>query len=95
MNDRELYQQKKKAQLDEWKADLAKLKAKAARSSAESQIEMHKHIRSLGDMLDDKSTMLSDFSKASGEAWDSVKMGVDTAWEALKASFGDAKNKYK
>lgn len=95
MNDKELYHQKKQAQLDEWRAELNKLKAKAARASAESQIEMNKHIRTLSTMLDDNTSTLSEFSKASGEAWDSVKMGVDTAWEALKASFGDAKNKYK
>lgn len=95
MTDKELYHQKRQAQLDEWKADLDKLKAKAARANAESQIEMHKHIRKLGTMLDDNSTMLSEFSKASGEAWDSIKIGVDTAWEALKCSFGDAQKKYK
>lgn len=30
MNERELYKQKFQAQLDEWKADIAKLKAKAS-----------------------------------------------------------------
>ena len=95
MNDKELHLQKKQAQLEEWRADLNKLRAKALGASADAQLEMNKHIRSLSTLIDDNSTLLSEFSKSSGEAWDSLKIGVETAWEAMKNSVNDAKQKYK
>jgi hypothetical protein len=39
MNEKELYQQKKQAQLDEWKAEVDKLKAKASGASADAQMD--------------------------------------------------------
>ncbi|KHE91831.1 MAG: hypothetical protein K8F52_03055 [Candidatus Scalindua rubra] len=47
MDDKELYQQKKQAQLDEWKAEIDKLKAKASGASADVQLEMNKQSRRL------------------------------------------------
>ncbi|WP_419767500.1 hypothetical protein [Arcobacter sp.] len=47
MKDKELYEQKKQAQLDEWKADIDKLKAKASIESTEAQIKLNAHIRKL------------------------------------------------
>ena len=49
MNDKELYQQKKQAQLDERKADLDKLKAKASMASADIQIRINEQIKTLED----------------------------------------------
>ncbi|MFA7083700.1 MAG: hypothetical protein WC141_04095 [Arcobacteraceae bacterium] len=40
MQDKELYEQKKQAQLDEWKADIDKLKAKASMMNADAQIKI-------------------------------------------------------
>ncbi len=44
MNEKELYQQKKQAQLNEWKAEFDKLKAKASGASADAQLELNKQI---------------------------------------------------
>jgi hypothetical protein len=95
MTDKQLYQQKKMAQLNEWKADLIKLKAKASRLDAEAQLEMHKHLRTLGSVIDENKSLLSQLSDASGEAWESVKHGVEAAWESLRASIHEATAKYK
>lgn len=38
MSEKEIYQQKTQAQLDEWKAEVDKLKAKAFGSSADAQM---------------------------------------------------------
>ena len=47
MNEKELYQQKKQAQLDEWKAEVDKLKAKASGASADAQLELNREIDTL------------------------------------------------
>lgn len=44
MNEKELHRQKYQAQLDEWKAEVAKLKARAAGVKADAQIELSQHL---------------------------------------------------
>jgi len=44
MNEKELFRQKFQAQLDEWKADIAKLKAKASGAEADVQIAINKQV---------------------------------------------------
>ena len=64
MGDKELYEQKKQAQLDEWKADLDKLKAKASGASADAQLEMNKQIKALESKIEEGKAKLSELAKA-------------------------------
>lgn len=93
MTDNELYLKKKQAELDIWSADLAKLRAKSSKASAEIQMEMHKVTKSLASKIDESKKLLSTLSKATGEAWGSVKSNVETTWNSLKCSFDDANKK--
>jgi hypothetical protein len=93
MTDKELYLKKKQAELDIWAADLAKLRAHASKASAEIQLDMHKITKALGIKIDESKALLSDLSKTSSEAWESVKTNVESTWNSLKCSIGDAKGK--
>lgn len=73
MNDKELYQQKKQAQLDEWQAEVDKLKAKASEASADVQLELKKQIEVLEGKIERGKIKLAEIAGASGEAWDSMK----------------------
>ena len=95
MNDKELYQQKKQAQLDEWKAEVAKLKAKASGASADAQLEMNKQIKALESQIEENKAKLSELSKAGADAWESLKEGVESAWNSLKSAVSDAATKFK
>ncbi|WP_250655973.1 coiled coil domain-containing protein [Alkalimarinus coralli] len=95
MNDKELYQQKMRAQLDEWKAELDKLKAKASGSSADTQLKINKHIRALESKIEEGKTKLSQLAEKSEDAWDSIKNGVESAWDTLKSSVKEASAKFK
>ena len=95
MNDKELYQQKKQAQLDELKAEVDKLKAKASGASADAQLEMNKQIKSLESKIEDGKSKLSELAKASEQGWESLKGGVESAWGSLKAGVSDAAKKFK
>jgi len=95
MNDKELYRQKLQAELDEWKAENAKLKAKAAVAKAEAQLTMNKHIARLDYRLNDAQAKLSALAEASEDAWDSVKNGVESAWNSLKSASSDAALRFK
>ena len=95
MNDKELYQQKKQAQLDEWKAELDKLKAKASEASADKKIELNKEIERLDSKVEEGKAKLAEIEGASEDAWDSVKDGVESAWDSMKHAFSDAASKFK
>lgn len=94
MNDKELYRQKRQAKLNEWKADLDKLKARASGASADAQLELNKHIKALDAKIADGKTRLAALADASEEAWASIKSGVDSAWDSLKSGFSDAAAKF-
>ncbi len=95
MNEKELHQQKKKAQLDEWKAEVDKFKAKASGASADAQLELNKQIKVLEGKLEEGKTRLAEIADASEDAWESIKEGVESAWDSMKSAFSDAAAKFK
>ncbi len=95
MNDKELYQQKMQAQLDEWKAEVDKLRAKASGASADAQLQLNKQIGVLGSKIDEGQAKLAELRNTSADAWDSIKGGVDSAWVSMKSAFSDAAAKVR
>ena len=95
MNEKELYQQKKQAQLDEWKAEVDKLKAQASGASADAQLELNKQIEALEGKVEEGKTKLAKIADASEDAWESMKEGVESAWDSMKSAFSDAAAKFK
>ena len=92
MSTKELYKQKLQAQLDEWNAEIAKLKAKAAGESADVQIALHKQLDSLESHLADARTKLADLAASGDDAWESLKASVESAWDSVKAAFAKLKS---
>jgi hypothetical protein len=95
MDDRELHRQKYQAQLDEWKAEIAKLKARAAGAKADAQIEMNKHVKELDHTLHEAGAKLSELAAAGEETWDSARKNVESTWAALKAGVSAAAAQFK
>lgn len=95
MNDKELYQQKMQARLDQWKADVDKLKAKSSGASADVQLDINRQIRVLERNIEEGKAKLSEVAAAGEDAWESIKEGVESAWDALKSGVTDAAKKLK
>jgi cell division septum initiation protein DivIVA len=95
MNEKDLYQQKKQAQLDELKAEVAKLKAKASGASADAQMKINKQIKLVDNQIKEGKVKLSELTKASNDAWETLKDGVESAWDSLKLGVKDAASKFK
>ncbi len=95
MREKELYQQKMQAQLNEWKAEIAKLKAKASGASADAQLDMHKKVKQLEREADELKNKLSELARSGEEAWASLRKGVESAWDHLKNEVQDAASKFK
>ena len=95
MNDKELYQQKKQAQIDEWRAEVDKLKAKASAMSADAQMKFNDEINALEAQIEKGKSQLGEISNASAEAWESLTAGVESAWDSIATSFKQAADKFK
>ncbi len=95
MTDKELYRKKLEAQLAEWRAELDKLKARADRAEAETKIGMNNELRKLELRIQEGKTKLSELAETSDEAWNSVKSGMESAWNSLTAGFNDAVSKFR
>ena len=92
---RKAYEEKLDAQLKEWNAQIALLKAKAANAEADVKIDYYKAIEALARKQDKVRTKLQELKAASDEAWEAVKAGAEKVWVEVKAAYHDAASKFK
>lgn len=95
MDKRKAYEEKLDAQLEEWNAQIALLKARANKAKAEAKIEYYKTIEALQDKHDEAETKLRELKTAGNEAWEDLKTGSEKAWDEVKAAFHIAASKFK
>ncbi len=93
MTNKEAYQEKINAQLKQWQAELAKLKAQADEAKADAKIEYNRQIEDLATKRKNVEQKLQQLNKAGGESWRELKAGLDEAVDALQQSFKRAKDK--
>lgn len=86
MSMKEAYEKKLQAQLDEWNAEIDKLKAKADSAEADAQLEYYKQIEDLREQQLAARAKLSELRQSGEDAWEDLKAGIDSAWKSL----GDA-----
>lgn len=91
MEDRELYRQKAEAKLDELKADLAKLKARASGASADGQLKLNKEMDVLEEKLKEGKTRLAELADAGSDRWASMKSDLESHWDGLQKRFQKAR----
>jgi predicted kinase len=89
------YREKMEAQLDEQRARLDLLKAKAKRAVAEGKILAYEELAEADQKLDALKAKLNKIGDAGGDAWQEMKSGVEKAWDELSASCKKAAQKFK
>lgn len=94
MSTKQAYEQKLEAQLKQWRADLDKLEAKADEAQADAKIEYQRQISSLKSKRSDLKQRLETLKKSSGDAWEEIKTGTESAWQSLSQSFKSAASKF-
>jgi hypothetical protein len=95
MSKKQAYEKKLQAQLDEWSADIDKLKAKADAAAADEQLEYYKQIEQLQSMKDTANKKLTELKKAGDDAWEDIKVGIDSASDSLGSAFKSATSRFK
>lgn len=94
MSIRNVYQDKLQAQLDEWSADINKLKAKAHKAQANVQLEYYKEIKDLRARKAAANVKLAELKEASDDKYremianmDSMRASIDSAMKSAIAKF--------
>ena len=94
MSMKEAYEKKLQANLDEWSAEIDKLKAKADSATADAQLRYYKQIEELRLMQEAAGKKLDELKAASDDAWEDLKAGVDSAWDSLSSSIKSAASRF-
>lgn len=95
MSRKEAYEQKLQGQLDEWSAEIDKLKAKADGAEADAQVEYYKKIEELRSMQDAADNKLTELKDAGDDAWEDLKAGIDRSWDSLGNALKSTASKFK
>jgi septal ring factor EnvC (AmiA/AmiB activator) len=95
MSTKDAYEKKLHAQLDEWRADIDKLKAKTEKAQGDAQLEYEKQIKELKSMQNEAKDKLSELEAAGEDAWEDLKAGIDRAWDKLGSAVKSAASKFK
>lgn len=95
MTEKDAYQQKLQAKLEEWRAEIDRLKARAKEAEADAQVRHRQEIRDLQAKREALKKEWSRLQQSSGDAWQEVKSGADKAWSELSTSIQHAWTKLK
>lgn len=83
MSTKEACEKKLQAQPDEWNAEIDKLKAKADKAEADTQLEYYKQIEDLREQQQAAQAKLNELRQSSEDAWEDLKAGIESAWDSL------------
>ncbi|MDO8412968.1 MAG: hypothetical protein Q7S51_04165 [Gallionellaceae bacterium] len=89
------YQQKMSAQLKEWGAQIDLLEAKMENIGADMRVKRAEELHELRAKQHVASEKMKELGKASGEAWEQIKVTADKIWDELKVGVTEAHSKFK
>ena len=95
MSMKEAYEKKLQAQLDEWSAEIDRLKAKADKAEADAQLDYYKKIEELRVLQEQARDKLVELEAATDEAWEDLKAGIESAWDSLSVAVRSAVSRFK
>ena len=92
---KEAYLAKREAELKEWDAQIVQLEAKAEQAQAQVKIHYYEQLESLRTKQTAVRDKLHELKQSSGAAWETIKIGLEHAWDDLKGGLTGAAAKFK
>jgi uncharacterized coiled-coil DUF342 family protein len=92
---KEEYIDRMAAQLKEWSTGIDELERKINSSTGDVKAGYESRLRALKEKQKTFSRKLGDLRESSGEAWESMKTGVENAWDDFKSAIAEARDKFK
>lgn len=94
MSMKQAYVEKIQARLNEWDAEIEKLKAHADEAGADAKIKYYEHIENLREEQRDAQAKLDELRASSDDAWEDMKAGVESAWNSLEKAAKDVTSRF-
>jgi len=88
--DKDAYLDKMKAEVDQWKAEMAKLRAQVDQAEAERRIETKDAIENAEVKIRELEGRMRKIKNANEEAWDEIKESVQSAYDKVRKAVSDA-----
>lgn len=94
MDKKTAYADKQQAKLDEWTAEIKKLRAQAQSAEAEAKIKVQEKIDKAEAMQERFKSKLDELRSSGDDAWEEIKRGLDEATDSLGASLRAASSHF-
>jgi chromosome segregation ATPase len=94
MENFDAYKEKMHARLLQWDAEAKLLEARIMEAKADKKIEHRERINELKSEIAKAKADLKRLSDSGEEAWKSIKIGLDEAWDKIADGFRNAKSKF-
>lgn len=94
MNAKESYKKKVQAQLDEWAAEIDRLRARADKDQADAQLRYYSQIGELRAMQAAAGQKLDQLKAAGDTAWEDLRGGIERARDSLGAAVKAAASRF-
>ena len=94
MNQKELFEKKMRARLDEWSAEIDRLEARAEQADADVRMALKQEIDAAAARRDVVRTKLEEFASAGDDAWEDLKTGMEHAWSSLESAMRAARSRF-
>ncbi len=95
MTDKQAWEDKLRARMDAWNAEIDRLRAMADEAGADARIEYQRQIDKLHQQQAQVQQQLDAYSKAGEAAWSDVRKGLEEAWEAMEAAMESARSRFR
>lgn len=92
MNEKQAYEQELQNQLDEFKAEIERLKARADKAEEPWH---HEQVEMLQEKHRQAKQKLGEFRDAGDDAWDDMKEGITAAWNAVGTAVKSAAKRFE
>lgn len=95
MSNKDAFEKKHEAKIEEMKAEIDRLKAKAKQSEADTQIKYEEKINELEALKGQAEEKLEGLKKSSENAWSDISKGLESATQSLTTAVKAASSEFK
>lgn len=95
MSEKDHYIEKARARLDQWNAEIDRMRARLDEAGADAKIDRERQLREMRARRDEARAQLEQIGKASDAAWDDMKAGFDGAWNSISRAFESAASRFR
>jgi len=88
------YEKKLQAQLDEFGAEIERLKARADKAEDDAEPWHQKQIEALQEKHKLAKEKLNELKESSDDAWEDLKEGITSAWDSVSGALKSAAKRF-